>query len=898
MASDQSPMLNPAGIIERARRLVGGRRTRSIVAALLCLSAATFFMLLVTDGAIALPTWLRVISVPALAVTGTLGIIAILAAIKRFRPDAAAAAKMAESACADHERLLTTALELSRMPGELAAAGAVRMQQSLSLAGLADGLPKSRAGRWLALLFAVGALTAAVHLVLPAFFPAVLPRFLDPNGDHPPFSLIHLEWLRSPARARVGDNVRFEVSVSDTVEGIVLCALPLDGDGAQTRVPMFRCGANQFAGELSAVSSAMRCWAEAGGTRTLYHALALDPIPVLQTVDLRIDAPAYARLEAESRRVKSGEQAEFAVLPHSGLTIYPHANRPLAAIFISRDEQNEQRQELIDGSARFADIEPGSYALTLETTDGIRSNPIPFARLNARIDQPPRGRITTPAHDAYATADMVVPLAFSADDDLGLDSVHRSHEYNQLPAPQLRDYASGRSWQKDMRLDLGELGVAPGDVLTFTVVAEDTLPGDGQYSAPVRRQISIVSEAEFNKLLLRRIKPTALEDKYRPLIAELRELEKKMAELKKAARAGEKDAIDREFAELAKAAHALESKVQNLKRKTPLFAIEPDIQEQLAQAAAELAEAAEKKDPSKTSAGSVADMLEHDLALMRKIARGNGLIARLRQLIDAEQNTTERLGPLAEHRHLSDVDRVQLRSLAQLESELADALDQWQTLAEKVVTDLRETDVQSGPGGAPAAAKAADDLEALSLALGQTGAAELKRQAAASGRAGDGSEARRLAAEARDRLLALLPQCSRCCGGEASLSLSWCSGAGLANSMSCLNWAAGNGYGLGGIGSAGFGFALGYGGDDLAGSLPSMAMDLFGPENMADLGGQAGDNGSDGIAASAAGTSAAAQQPAAYRQATRTTTTSARSALSPAQQRVVDDYYRNLEEKR
>jgi hypothetical protein len=176
------------------------------------------------------------------------------------------------------------------------------------------------------------------------------------------------------------------------------------------RVPMFRCGTNQYAGELSAVASAMRCWAEAGGTRTLYHTLEIDPIPVLRTVDLRIDAPAYARLEAESRRIKNAEQAEFAVLPHSVLTISPIANRPLAAVLLSHDGKSDERQELVAGSASFADIAPGSYALTIETTDGIRSNPIPCLRLNPRADQPPRGRITKPAHDAYATADMVVPL--------------------------------------------------------------------------------------------------------------------------------------------------------------------------------------------------------------------------------------------------------------------------------------------------------------------------------------------------------------------------------------------------------------------------------------------------------------------------------------------------------
>ena len=40
-------------------------------------------------------------------------------------------------------------------------------------------------------------------------------------------------------------------------------------------------------------------------------------------------------------------------------------------------------------------------------------------------------------------------------------------------------------------------------------------------------------------------------------------------------------------------------------------------------------------------------MLDQDLQLIAKLAKGHALISKLRQIIDAEQNTTERFVPLA-----------------------------------------------------------------------------------------------------------------------------------------------------------------------------------------------------------------------------------------------------------
>ena len=182
--------------------------------------------------------------------------------------------------------------------------------------------------------------------------------------------------------------------------------------------------------------------------------------------------------------------------------------------------------------------------------------------------------------------------------------------------------------------------------------------------------------------------------------------------------------------------------------------------------------------------------------------------------------------------------------------------------------------------------------------LDATGAADLKRKAAAAARAGDGREAQRLAAEARDRLLALLPKCnglSGMCEGEACLRISWSDCQGTAKTLGCLGMGFGNGFGLGGVGSGGLGLFVGYGGDDQGGSMPSGNLDLYGPENLGDMGGAHDDNGKDGVAAMAASGGAPPRQATGYRRAVRATTGAARTALSADEQRLIDAYYRQLD---
>lgn len=892
-----SPALSPAkAVIASIRAAVAKRRLATALGVFAWVVAASALAFVFADALLALPELMRIPALPLWLAGSAVALLVIAVLVRSFVPSADTAARVAEDAAADPRRTLSTALALETMPGELAAAGVRRLEADLRADRWLRHLPRSRAKRWLIGVVALAVFAGVAHVAVPTLFPTVVPRFTDPRGDHPPFSLSTVTWATAPQRVRSGDAARFEATISGpgAARGLELRARPVGG-GSEQALTMFQVGSGRFAGELAGVTGPMEVWVAGGGTRTRYHRLEVDLVPVLARLDVGLEAPRYARLEVERRRLKAGELGELAALPGSRLILTPSANRPLAAVITSRDGEAPQRLPLVDGAVTIAELVPGTWSICLEASDGIRNDAQPVLRITARSDEPPRARIAQPGHDALATPGMTVPLTIEADDDLGLDKVARVGEYNQLPAPELVEAVSDRRYRRAGELHLPSLGVAPGDVITISAVARDTRP-QAQFSASDSRNLRIISEEEYNRMLMRRVRPEALERKYQPFTQDLAELEEAMRELRKAMPA--KDELDRRLAELAKRAGELKRKVNALKREKPLFAIEPRLQQMLAEAAEALEQDAKSgKLSEKRNEGR---RLAADLALLTRLARAQGFTARLRQLIDAEQNATERLAPFAEHRRLSDSDRVRLREVGGQEDTLAQALDEWSELAPKLADDLRY-----GPWARPdqpkesaAASESADLLDGLGQAVTATGAADLKRKAANAARSGDGVEAQRLAAQARDRLLALLPKClgmSGSCEGEACLRLRWGDCASLCSALGGLGLAAGNGFGVGGAGAGGLGLFLGYGGDDLGGSMPSDTMDLYGPENLGDLGGGSGD-AKDGVAAIAAAGSGQVREATAYQRQQRAGTATKRTALSPEQQRLVDEYYRRLEE--
>ncbi len=885
-------------LLTRTAGLITRRRLMGAAVVLIAAVVAGLIGSVWLDGLVALPESLRRPWLPALG-GGLIGMASVLVHnLRRKHPSAEVTAALAEAALVDGERRLTAAWQLSAMPGGLAQAGAARLVAALPLAELPRRLPAVRWARPTAVLVGLLSAALAVHVALPGLYAAVWPRLSDPRGDHPPFSLVQIALVAPPTRLREGADLRIEADLGGRWQGVREVTLVAENDaGGSTRLAMMQVGERRHAADLSRVTSALTLWVEAGGTRTRRHRVSLDPIPHLERLDLAVTSPAWSRLPVESRRLRAGDVAELEVLAGATVAFMPTANRSLAAVWIVTGEGAGQRVPVHAGVAAWS-ASAAAVSLALEATDGARSSPVPVLRLKERPDQPPRATVVRPSADAFATPGMTIPLTLRADDDLGLRLVARVRGHNGLDAPALNSRPSGRDFSHESVLDLKDLGVRPGDVLMVGLIAVDTHPGDGQAAPVAERHIQIVSEEQYNAYIRQRGGVKLLERKYTPMLSELAELRRLGAELAEARKQMKSEEIDAKLKEFNARIAALKQQARAMKRELPLFAAEPDLQAAIANAAEEI-EAAAKEGRAPKPDQDTAATLAQDLALLTRLGQAKGLMARLRQLIDAEQNTVARLDPLAEHRRPTDSDRVRLRELGDQEAQLAAALDQWHRLAGELANELRFglTTDKASPESRTAAGKAADMLDALAVRVRDDGAIALKQGTAASARAADGPEAHRQAKEARDLLLALLPPSGQCDSGleGACQGIGWCNGASLLATLRALGMGAGNGFGLGGAGMGGMGLFLGYGGDDLGMSLGNMTMDLYGPENLGDVAQGHEASEGDGIAAMAAGGSGPVQQATGYRTEVRRTSTTARPVLPPAQQQVVDHYFRALE---
>lgn len=352
--------------------------------------------------------------------------------------------RIVEAACGDRERTLAQALDLAAQPGELAHEAARRLAGRLPLDDLPRRLPGGGARIGLGILAAALAVAGLAWLAAPDLLGAGWARWTDPAGDHPPWSPTRLAWAAVPEAVRAGHPARIEVAVAGRP-----CSAPTlvveAGDGALAHIAMFPIAADRWAAEIARVGTPLTLWAEGGGTRTTRRGIALDPVPELTWLDLRLDQPAYAGLPPTDRRLQRGGQAQFDALRDATLRLAPHANRPLAAVQVSVDGGAWRRLPLADGAVGVP-AATGVWRLRLEAADGAVGGDETVATVTARADQPPSIEFAVPSHDAYATPDAVVPFAVSAGDDLGLASAERFREVGGLGVPTADDQPHGRSW--------------------------------------------------------------------------------------------------------------------------------------------------------------------------------------------------------------------------------------------------------------------------------------------------------------------------------------------------------------------------------------------------------------------------------------------------------------------
>jgi len=884
----------PTDLIARTREIVARRRRRLGFALATAVLPVVCLVAVVVDAGTALPNWTR-LALLVLTLACSVGVALILVVVWHFlRPDPATARVLAEHALGDAHRHLTTAMELSAMPGALAGQAAAQFAGTLDPARLEPGLPRQRVRRTLSIALVALVLMASGHLVWPTVLPAVLPRLFDPFGDHPPWSRTNLMLVDPPVRVRPPAAPRLVVQAQGPQpRELILHAEDADGT-AVARVVMLAIGGDQWAATLgpltadqvTTLASPLRVWVEGAGTRTFYHALAIDPVPALIGGSLTHANPTYSRLPETV--VKLGPTAPtIQALPGSTLTVNALANRPLRGIEVVRDGMPEQRTAGTPVILR--DPAAGVWTLVLEAEDGIRSEPLPLCTVMRRSDEPPSVHYEQPQSDGVATPGMSIPLVLRAEDDLGLMRLTRYRIRNGEKETEGRDSlgGTGDTW----RGNLPTGGMHPGDVIRIGAVAADTCPPDGQVSAPAERVIHIISHADYNALVMERIDEHALEQKYGDLLERIAALEQEIAGANQAPASSERSA---KLEALAQKAAELSRQVAALRRPEPLFAIEPQLQDELERhlKALEQHARAAKEHPSSDPTPQAAEKLRKELETMTAEAEAEALREQLRDLAGAQRQVADELADLKKQGIRNDADRARLREASKQQQEMEQALKEWQEAAKEVAKRLQEARPDD-----------AQKLQQLCDQVGQCEAERLVAQAGRAGRAGRVAEAHGDAEEAARRLAGIAGSSGAGQGQGQGQQPGWCPGTGYGKCQSQLQGLAKRGFnasssqassGGGATGARGGGMMVRRGGRNTPSGAP---MQLFGPEALSALSGAIAGQQSGGAPAAAATSndSGPARAATAYEAGTRTTTAGVGAAFSPGEQVLIEDYFRRLD---
>lgn len=664
------------------------------------------------------------------------------------------------------------------------AAADVREVKMLPLTREPDVPRRAKHAAWAFAGFAL-----AVALTFSAFT-ATLIRFLDPFGDHPPYSMTRL-WLEEPALTgasvlyREGFTVKCRWAGHDPEELFLTAHPPGQPDKAIT-LPMFAEDQGVYVQKIEDVRSDLLIHAhtKGGWSRSRTHPLTVLLTPQFLASSVSVAAPSYTGL-----RPKGGEFAfnGLSALKGSQVTFRLKSNRPLkngtitlttaagAPQLISLAPDAEKPDE-VTGS--FTATDSGRMTFSLTDIGGIPSDAEKASALSVTHDLPPQIAIHSPDRDGFVVQGHALNASIAASDDYGLKTLRLHISRNEVFAdPIVREFTS-ITRQESLAAPLAE-GAGVGDIITLFAEAIDTHPNPPHVARTDTRRLTVISKEQYNDFLRQQHEVADLEKKYDSLMSEHQKLldqQKQLAEqASKANDAKEKDALKQAQAklneELLKSAERMEKFVE----ESPLYEIEKSFADDLKKEAQEIRDSVEQNQRDSQSAEkSLADAakehhermagaqekaqekIEKAIADMQQIQEIMKDFNLFKALYEKQQQITAQSEPYLRKKNPDEADRIAIQSLGAEERDMGEHLRQ---LAEK----LREHAKAAGEKFP----KAAESAEKLAEAIEQVRMDHLAGLAAGKMLAGDGKGGHQGAQRLQQEMQALFGQCK---GGEGPMS--------------------------------------------------------------------------------------------------------------------------------
>ena len=738
---------------------------------------------------------------------------------------------------------------LQRIPLEkLARTNMIRRDLRLALAGI--------------LIF--GILLACFHSVTRVEFP----RFADPFGDHPPYSLTRLEIIEpGPSGTNVLFSKGFVVRVlasGHRPKDLFLTAYPSARPAERITLPMFEQGGAKYNQLLDNISEEVTVFAHTKDRASMSHHARIGVIltPQLEKAFVRMTPPAYTGLKSEEKA--------YAFLPVQALegttiSFRLQSNRPLrdGVLEFSDGQQPPWSVRLtnsgpkeVSGAIRAASS--GRIRLDMFDTAGNPTLKTMEGALTVTHDLPPAIDITEPVRDVLVAIDFKPQVHIEASDDYGIATVriHRGIDGNYEQPETVTYNASPRTVHEVRTLDFAALGVKPGNQISLHAETLDTAPQAHLARSKVVR-LTVISVEDYNNMLRRETDIAATEAKYAELQEELRafiEEQKKLGEkaaqlqkqLEKANGKASEELVSQTDALLAKQNELNQKlkqqaeRLENFVRDHPLYDVEEEFRPLLKQEgqrvrnsanenSREMAALAAKtvganggrqlgldvlKDFSKASEQQIANLSGAEKKIGTDIVEALKEMGPMQELLKdfnliyalygVQKEVAAHTAAYNREGTLSREDQLALKDIGATEKQVADLLRELET---KLREDAEAAEEQF-PKAASSGRKLADQMEDLRLA-------NLGAQATGQMLAGNGQRSFRLADRLREEMEKLIRECNgsgNCpSSGELDQFLALCRSLNPGRSFSQMslseNFGWGNAQGSGQNGSGMSGMA-------------------------------------------------------------------------------------------
>ncbi|MCC6697910.1 MAG: hypothetical protein IT365_19955 [Candidatus Hydrogenedentes bacterium] len=376
------------------------------------------------------------------------------------------------------------------------------------------------------LLLALIIAAATVTFLFAGVFAAIVPRYLEPWGDHPPYSPTSL--IVDPAGVTVeyGSNQVIRVAAGGRKPAEMSLVLENEEGERVGEMAMLDAGDGTFYQTIQNVQNSLVYYASIPRGRSKRYPLTLSKIPRIDSVSVTYTYPEYTNLPSKSRLLAK-DNATLAGYAGTKARLEFTSNRPLKGGPVSLGQRQlalTPNAESTTASVEFLLDEGDSISAKLLDVEGIESSDAFKGMIEVLPDKRPEIAFVSPGKHAFAIPDAKIPLVLEARDDLGLKNISLYRNLNASPDDLKEIYQGSGSeifTSVTEMLDLGDLGVRPGDIIEYYATVTDTLPTAPQTAATPAYQIAIISAEAYRDFMQEQMTADDLKEKYDAMLSRI-----------------------------------------------------------------------------------------------------------------------------------------------------------------------------------------------------------------------------------------------------------------------------------------------------------------------------------------------------------------------------------------